>query len=410
MSEEPADDFDPADLVARIRSGDAAAEAELVARFSPGLLLLLRRVTRDPTLSDDLHQETFEIALRRIRAGELREPEKLAPFLRQTAKNLALAAFRKGDRWRELDAEDGGAAPADPEGGPLGRVLRGEAASLVRRVLADLGSSRDREVLWRYYIAEEDREPICRDLGLHRTQFNLILFRARERFRKVVLASGDRRLAALLPAASRAPLFLVLAAAGILALALVWTGSQVSRLSREAAAGRSRAERAETLAAAAERRAREEREAARLARAEAARKEAAEKPAAPRTAEATPGRPAPAAALVVTLVPLRSAPGEAPMQSFELPAGQTWIALALDLDLAEGEGPYRVSIEREGKLLWRGESLRATGGNLAVAIPASAILAGDHRLVLESTPQDAPSRRVARFAFRVLAPQLPASP
>lgn len=206
MSREPAADpgCDSAALVARIQAGDAAAESELVVRFSRGITFLLLQVTRDPSLSDDLHQETFEIALRRIRAGELRDPDKLAAFLRQTAKNLAITAFRKGDRWRELDSEgEGAGAPADPESGPLGRVLQGEAAALVREVLADLGSSRDREVLWRFYIAEEDREPICRDLGLHRTQFNLILFRARERFRNLVLSSADRRLAALLPNAAR---------------------------------------------------------------------------------------------------------------------------------------------------------------------------------------------------------------
>lgn len=404
MNADPDDsDFDPAALVARIRAGDAAAEEELVARFSTGILILLRRVTRDPTLSDDLHQETFEIALRRIRAGELREPEKLAPFLRQTAKNLALAAFRKGDRWRELDGEDGGAAPADPEGGPLGRMLRGEAASLVRQVLADLGSARDREVLWRYYIAEEDREPICRDLGLHRTQFNVILFRARERFRNLVEQSDDRRLAALLPAASRAPLRLALAAVGILALALLWSGTQTLRLGREVAAGKERAERAETLAAAAERRAREELEVARLARAESARKEAAERPAAPLSVGGEPERATPAAALVVTLLPLRSAPGEAPVQSFELPAGPAWIALALDLDLPEHEGPYRVAIEREGRRVWTGDSLLPVNGTLAVALPSSIFSPGDYRLTLESALKDTPPRRVGRFGFRVLA-------
>ncbi|HEY4565074.1 MAG TPA: hypothetical protein VIJ36_18970, partial [Thermoanaerobaculia bacterium] len=42
---------DAARLVARIQSGDPAAEAELVARFSRGLLLMLRRLAQNPALA-----------------------------------------------------------------------------------------------------------------------------------------------------------------------------------------------------------------------------------------------------------------------------------------------------------------------------------------------------------------------
>lgn len=181
---------DPAALVERIVEGDPGAEAELVARYGSGLSYLLRKVTGNPVLSEDLLQETFRVVLRRVRAGELREPEKLGGFLRQTAKNLARAEHRRGGRWESM--EDGGPDPVDPGEGQLAQVIRTEEAGMVRRVLRELRSIRDRQLLYRFYIAEEEKEEICRDLGLSSLNFNLVLFRARERFRKLVEEAESR--------------------------------------------------------------------------------------------------------------------------------------------------------------------------------------------------------------------------
>ncbi|HYH46283.1 MAG TPA: sigma-70 family RNA polymerase sigma factor, partial [Thermoanaerobaculia bacterium] len=176
--------------VERIRAGDPGAEAELVTRYGNGLSYLLRKVTGNPAMSEDLLQETFRVALRRVRAGELREPEKLGGFLRQTAKNLARAEHRRGGRWESMD--EGVPDPVDPGESQLARVIRTEEAGLVRRVLRDLRSLRDRQLLYRFYIAEEEKEDICRDLGLSGLNFNLVLFRARERFRKLVEEAEGR--------------------------------------------------------------------------------------------------------------------------------------------------------------------------------------------------------------------------
>jgi RNA polymerase sigma-70 factor, ECF subfamily len=190
-------------LVARIREGDPGAEAELVERYRNGLSFLLRKITGNPPLSEDLLQETFRVALRRIRAGELREPEKLGGFLRATAKNLARAEHRRGERWESMDDSLADREPADPEENPLARVIRNEIAGLVRQVLREIRSRRDRQLLYRFYIAEENKEEICRDLGLSSLNFNLVLFRARERFRKLVEEAPDPRLAGLREEGSR---------------------------------------------------------------------------------------------------------------------------------------------------------------------------------------------------------------
>jgi RNA polymerase sigma-70 factor (ECF subfamily) len=47
-------------------------------------------------------------------------------------------------------------------------------------------SERDRTVLSRFYIADDDKDRICEELGLSSLHFNQVLFRARERFKKLI--------------------------------------------------------------------------------------------------------------------------------------------------------------------------------------------------------------------------------
>jgi RNA polymerase sigma-70 factor (ECF subfamily) len=180
-----------AQIVDRIRAGDPSAEEELVQRFSRGLSIILRRAAADATLAEDLHQETFRVALAKIRAGEVRDPSRLAGFLASLARNLAIEHFRRRPPGGEsLDA--GVAHPASPRAGPLDLLLKGEQAELARRVLAELPSERDRQVLFRFYVAEDDKRDICADLGLTSLQFNRVLFRARQRYRELYEKAVDR--------------------------------------------------------------------------------------------------------------------------------------------------------------------------------------------------------------------------
>lgn len=176
----------PAGLVGRIRAGESSAEAELVNRYRRGLAFILARATSDRPAIDDLLQDAFRIALEKIRKGDLREPEKLSGFLCGLARNLAIEHFRKGAARRAATSAGGEALirrPPDPQE----RALQAERLAIVRQVLSELGSDRDRQILYRFYIAEDEKDAICRDLHLSSLHFNRVLFRARERYRALYL-------------------------------------------------------------------------------------------------------------------------------------------------------------------------------------------------------------------------------
>jgi len=176
----------PEELVERILRGDRSAESELVSRYQRGILVLLRNASRDPSVVEDLGQETLRVTIEKIRSGALREPGRLSGFVCAIARNLAIAHFRRlGSRPTSDLAEEPAIASADPD--PLDEALRAERGNVVRRVLSELKSKRDRRILFLFYIAEDEKDAICADMGLTSRHFNRVLFRARERYRNLYL-------------------------------------------------------------------------------------------------------------------------------------------------------------------------------------------------------------------------------
>ena len=177
--------FNPTDLVAEIRQGDPRAEAELVTRCGRAVRVVLRQLLRGRAEAEDFFQETFRLVIEKVRRGDLRDPATLPRFAVSVARNLAIDHFRIETRRRtepdsEVVAEVSQTAPDQ-----LGRLLVEEKATLVRRVIEELGTDRDRQVLYRFYIAEEDKATICHDLGLDSLHFNRVLHRARQRYRQL---------------------------------------------------------------------------------------------------------------------------------------------------------------------------------------------------------------------------------
>ncbi len=144
-------------------------------------------------LAEDLHQEAFRIVLERLRRQGLDEPAGLAGFLHGTARNLVIAERRKTAR-RRTDADpEGLEGVVHPAPGQLSSVLLEEEAKIVRRLIGELPADRDRQLLLRFYVAEEEKESICADLGLDSLHFNRVLFRARHRFKELLVRFQARQ-------------------------------------------------------------------------------------------------------------------------------------------------------------------------------------------------------------------------
>ena len=180
------------ELAHRIRAGDRRAEGDLTRRLTQGITQIAVKLTGNFALAQEICQETLIIILTRLRTQELADPEKLPAFVSQTARNLIFAERRKHRRRKTETGYDSIEEVADTSATPERDVERESAAVAIRKVLSEMSSQRDRTLLVRYYLHDEDKEVICRDLGVSGPNFNLVLFRARARFLELLENRGLR--------------------------------------------------------------------------------------------------------------------------------------------------------------------------------------------------------------------------
>lgn len=173
------------ELVKRIIAGDSAAEDELVRRYEHGVAVIIGQMVKSRSLAEDVSQDTFRIVLGKVRRGDLREPERLSGFVCSVARNTALDYIRRTRHLKNQEAIGNAEQIPDPAPNQLEEILRQEKAAVVRQLINELKKKRDRDLLLRYYIAEEDKDKICGDLGLTRAQFNNVIFRATARFKEL---------------------------------------------------------------------------------------------------------------------------------------------------------------------------------------------------------------------------------
>jgi RNA polymerase sigma-70 factor (ECF subfamily) len=151
---------------------DTEAEAELYRRLAPRVRLYGLRHLRDRHAAADLVQQVLLMTLERLRAGKLRDPEKIASFVLGTCRMVVLE-LRRGTARREGLLRTYGDTPEavdDPES--LGPDLPRLAACLDR--LAE----RERSVLILSFFADKPAEEVARELGLTPVNARVVRHRA----------------------------------------------------------------------------------------------------------------------------------------------------------------------------------------------------------------------------------------
>lgn len=185
-------------IVARIKHGSRKAEVEFVQRYQRGLRFLVRHHTGDAEFAKDVAQETLLVVLQRLRTRGIERPEKLSPFVHQTARNIMIGEIRKSARRRtepnSLQIEKTASNVEDQ----THAAIHDQEAVIVQQLVRELSCERDRQILVRFYLLDQDKPDICRELRIVDSHFNRVLYRARKRFAVLVTKFEQREKAQLL--------------------------------------------------------------------------------------------------------------------------------------------------------------------------------------------------------------------
>jgi RNA polymerase sigma-70 factor (ECF subfamily) len=127
---------------------------------------------------DDLVQESLARFFRAEQRQSIRNTEEVGAFLNGVCRNVILEYRRKIRREPAIDPD----MPIPDVG------VRPDAEIFEMRDAIDNGlrelAERDRVVLRALYLEGRDKEDICREWGMSDAQFRVVLFRAKERFRR----------------------------------------------------------------------------------------------------------------------------------------------------------------------------------------------------------------------------------
>jgi RNA polymerase sigma factor (sigma-70 family) len=182
-------------LVAAVRAGDDHAFEVLYHRYQRRIGAYIYGMVHDHGRAEDITQDVFMSALRRMRATET--PIAFKPWVYEIAKNACIDAFRRSKRAEEIsyDADDGSDRLHLVSKGPTPEAAVDTRMSLdhLRGAFGGLSEAHHQILVMRELEGLSYRQ-IGEQLGMSRPSVESTLFRARRRLSEEYeeLVSGER--------------------------------------------------------------------------------------------------------------------------------------------------------------------------------------------------------------------------
>ncbi len=174
-----------ADLVTRVRQGDADAFRLIFERYSRPVISFIYDMVNDRSLAEELTQETFVRAFRAIHT--MRAETKLSTWLFGIARNVARESLRARARANNhVDLADKSVMDlSDDKPVPVDGLLSKELKALVRRSLAALDE--DKRLVFTLKVLHQcSYEEIAAITGFSLAKLKTDLHRARAEMRKKI--------------------------------------------------------------------------------------------------------------------------------------------------------------------------------------------------------------------------------
>jgi RNA polymerase sigma-70 factor (ECF subfamily) len=167
-------------IVSLIQAGDPRGEELLYSVFTRGLrYLAIRKLGYEE--ADEVVHDTFIALSQKIKEGALREPAALFKYARTILERMIGNRYTERRKWqRDVDFEVVAGTHADSALTPEKAMESAMRTQVMQEGLASL-RPREREILVRFYLQEQDQERIRREMNLTDTQYRLLKSRSKQK-------------------------------------------------------------------------------------------------------------------------------------------------------------------------------------------------------------------------------------
>ena len=143
-----------ATLVSLYIKGNEGAFEMLLKRHKSKVYTTIYLIVRDQYIAEDLLQETFIKAIKKLKSGDYNEEGKFLPWITRIAHNLAIDYFRREKRYPTVVMEDGSSifnSLSFSEESLESIKIKDETHTLLRDLIQTLPETQKEVLLMRHY-------------------------------------------------------------------------------------------------------------------------------------------------------------------------------------------------------------------------------------------------------------------
>lgn len=176
-------------LARDVACGNRASESEITHLLLHALRRKARTYCIPPIDLDDVVAEAVTITLMALRRGAVQQPESIVAYATGVMLRVNRSRFQKpANREQHVEPETWSLFVSDAPT-PVDTLQAHDRVRIFQQAMATL-RPRQLEILRRFYLLEQSKEQVCREMGLTETQFRLAKHRAKEILRQRVEELG----------------------------------------------------------------------------------------------------------------------------------------------------------------------------------------------------------------------------